>query len=702
MTQFATLPLAHIAPSLTNPRKTFNAAKLQELADSIKASGVHQAVLVRPISSARLMDTEREVQYELVAGERRYRASQLAGVDTIPAMIRVLTDDQVLEIQLVENLQRDDLSELEEAEGYQALMEHSSLTADAVGTKIGKSRAYVYARLKLLDLSQEVKQAMRDGALDFSRALLIARIPDSALQAKALAEATCTDYRGDVPSVRALQAWLQQNVMLRLDKAVFKITDTRLVQAAGSCTACPKRTGANPDLFADASSADLCIDPACYHGKEDAHRAALVAIAAKKGMQFIEGKEAKELIPQQWTDHIRGYLPLSQKREDCIKDGQTGLTLRELLGDDAPAPVLIENPYTKALIEAVPEDETEGVLTAKGLRRVDADDDGEGDKAKARGLQSWDSKALQKRLETIKDRIDANTERSTHSETLKAARKSIRGTDEGMAKLLIGPSLLRNFLTTAIDGYTAEFMAEALGYTFAQGEDKEDGLAMHIRATDHANLSRAAAIIMMECESDWTYNESTSPVRDFVCESLQVNTKTIAKTAAKEAQAQYADELREIEALIEAKNKPKKDDPPQSPLAQPKHAAGVAVDGAKPKLKPAAAARKSKLSAQDAQSGIAAAMQEQERAGTTPPEAQQGEMQSGLAVGFVTGQRVRITTNPDRLSTTARKWSGREGTVAKTNADHDPDLYDVTFKGRNGGIAMFRTDQLEAVEVATV
>ena len=274
MTQFATLPLAHIAPSLTNPRKTFNAAKLQELADSIKASGVHQAVLVRPISSTRLMDTAREVQYELVAGERRYRASQLAGVDSIPAMIRVLTDDQVLEIQLVENLQRDDLSALEEAEGYQALMAHSNISADDVGVKIGKSRAYVYARLKLLDLSQEVKQAMRDGALDFSRALLIARIPDSTLQAKALAEATHKDHLGEISGVRAFQTWLQTNVMLRLDKAVFKITDTRLVQAAGSCTACPKRTGANPDLFADASSADLCIDPTCYHGKEAAHRAA--------------------------------------------------------------------------------------------------------------------------------------------------------------------------------------------------------------------------------------------------------------------------------------------------------------------------------------------------------------------------------------------------------------------------------------------
>jgi len=115
--------------------------------------------------------------YELVAGERRYRACKLAGLNTIPAMIRSLTDDQVLEIQIIENLQRDDLTELEEAEGYDALMTHSNFTVDQVGEKIGKSRSYVYGRLKLLELTEDSKQAMRVGTLDASRALLIARIP---------------------------------------------------------------------------------------------------------------------------------------------------------------------------------------------------------------------------------------------------------------------------------------------------------------------------------------------------------------------------------------------------------------------------------------------------------------------------------------------------------------------------------------------
>jgi ParB/RepB/Spo0J family partition protein len=268
---FHNLALDRITPSLTNPRKTFDPAKLAELATSIKASGVHQPVLVRPLPGSRMADTERTVQYELVVGERRLRASALAGMDTIPAMVRTLTDDQVLEIQVVENLQRDDLTPLEEAEGYEHLMQHTGLSADELGAKVGKSRSYIYAKLKLLDLCQEVKQALRDGTVDASRALLIARIPDGKLQIKALSMATTpTGSHVDAMGVRAFSTWLQQNVMLRLEHAPFQITDAHLVPAAGSCKECPKRTGAAPDLFADVASADICTDPACHQAKEQA------------------------------------------------------------------------------------------------------------------------------------------------------------------------------------------------------------------------------------------------------------------------------------------------------------------------------------------------------------------------------------------------------------------------------------------------
>ncbi|QNK67835.1 ParB/RepB/Spo0J family partition protein [Variovorax sp. PAMC26660] len=201
--QFAVVDLNLIATSRTNPRKTFNEAKMQDLAESIRASGVHQPILLRPLPSNRLEDTFRNrgdgnplPTYELVSGERRYRASKIAGQPTIPAMIRQLSDAAVLEIQIVENLQRDDLSELEEAEGYQLLCDETGIAKDKVGERIGKSRSYVYGRMKLLELTSAPREALRTGDIDGSKALLIARIPDEKLQIKALEAATEKDHQG--------------------------------------------------------------------------------------------------------------------------------------------------------------------------------------------------------------------------------------------------------------------------------------------------------------------------------------------------------------------------------------------------------------------------------------------------------------------------------------------------------------------------
>ena len=276
MNQFQNLPLTALVTSPTNPRKNFNEGRLQELADSIAASGVHQPILVRPLPAQRLLDTAHlkpRPTHEVVAGERRYRASKLAKVDTIPAMIRALNDDQVLEIQIVENIQRDSLTELETAEGYKTLMEHNKLTAEQVGQKVSKSRSSVYGSLKLLDLHPASKLALREERISASAALLIARIPDIKLQDKAVAYASTADGAGDKPSYRTFSAWLQRNVMLNLMYAPFDIEVVTLVPAAGSCNGCKKRTDADPDLFSDISNAALCIDPPCYHAKAAAHDA---------------------------------------------------------------------------------------------------------------------------------------------------------------------------------------------------------------------------------------------------------------------------------------------------------------------------------------------------------------------------------------------------------------------------------------------
>lgn len=349
-----------IEESLTNPRKHFDQAKLGELADSIAASGVHQPVLLRPLPGSRVPETfgfRRQgaplPEYELVAGARRLRACRVAKVASIPAMIRELTDVQVVEIQIVENLQREDVTELEEAEGYEVLMRQSGLTVDQVGAKIGKSRSYVYARLKVLDLCHQAREALREGKIDFSKGLLIARIPDEALQLKALHFCSTPEWReGDPPSYRECALHVQREFMLKLDSARFKITDASLVPAAGSCRDCAKRTGANPDLFQDVKGADVCTDPKCFHSKEEAASALLKSQALERGQTIIEGREAKALMPTAYSTRVEGYLRL-----DDAQDSPTDKPLRKLIGkameQAGVQPTLVANPHKDGEIVAV-------------------------------------------------------------------------------------------------------------------------------------------------------------------------------------------------------------------------------------------------------------------------------------------------------------------------------------------------------------
>lgn len=142
------IPLNEIRSNPYQPRKHFDEEALQELADSIKQSGVFQPVIIRKSTVK---------GYELIAGERRVRASRLAGNQTIPAIIRDMDEQQMIEIAVLENLQREDLSPLEEAEAYQVLMDKLALTQVEVAERMGKSRPYIANYLRLLSLPEEVK-----------------------------------------------------------------------------------------------------------------------------------------------------------------------------------------------------------------------------------------------------------------------------------------------------------------------------------------------------------------------------------------------------------------------------------------------------------------------------------------------------------------------------------------------------------------
>ena len=144
---FIDAPMERITASKTNPRKIFDDAALADLAASIKKHGVAQPILLRPTH----VDAGITF-FEVVAGERRFRASKLAGKTTVPAIVRNLSDAEALEIQVIENLQRQDLHPLEEAEGFEVLMRENGYTADVMAEKTGKSKAYIYASLKLCAL----------------------------------------------------------------------------------------------------------------------------------------------------------------------------------------------------------------------------------------------------------------------------------------------------------------------------------------------------------------------------------------------------------------------------------------------------------------------------------------------------------------------------------------------------------------------
>ena len=150
------LQITEIEPNRNQPRREFDEEALSELAESIAQHGVLQPILVRPVGTE---------FYQIVAGERRWRASRMAGLREVPVVIRELTDNEVMEIALIENLQREDLSPVEEAKGYKALMDTYSMTQDDVAKSVGKSRSSVSNSLRILSLPETVIELIEKGNL---------------------------------------------------------------------------------------------------------------------------------------------------------------------------------------------------------------------------------------------------------------------------------------------------------------------------------------------------------------------------------------------------------------------------------------------------------------------------------------------------------------------------------------------------------
>jgi ParB family chromosome partitioning protein len=318
-TEYRSLPLANLNESANNPRRTFDPAGLNELAESIRTQGLLSPLLVRPRGPQ---------SYEIVAGARRYRAAQLAGLESVPVRIAELSDAQAIEASIVENLLRADVHPMEEASGFRALlnMEEPKYSIEQIAARTGKTPVFIAARLKLTELVPAVVEAFYRDEIGTGHALLLAKL-QPAQQEEALKACYQEQFTSNNKSkrillpVRQLQSWIEHNILLELASAPFSKDDAQLVPEAGACVDCPKRTGHNTLLFAEigAGHPDSCSDPKCYSAKVEkfvqqtiAAKPRLVQISTAYGTQ----KEGSATVPRNKYVEIHSKKPTNPKHRN--------------------------------------------------------------------------------------------------------------------------------------------------------------------------------------------------------------------------------------------------------------------------------------------------------------------------------------------------------------------------------------------------
>lgn len=252
-----------------------------ELIEDVKRRGILEPILVRDVDG----------HWELIFGERRVRAAIAAKLELVPAFKADMTDAEVIETQIAENVRRRGLHPLEEAEAFATLRDRFGHDAETIAAKCGKSRSYVFQRVKLLELAPKVRDAFLKNEINASVALEIARIANESVQLEAFKEVGKSTYDGEPVSARAAHNIITGRYMLKLADAPFDTASATLTKA-GSCAACPKRTGAQPELFADVKSPDVCTDPKCFAEKKDAGWKARVAEAKAKNQPVIPTEKA--------------------------------------------------------------------------------------------------------------------------------------------------------------------------------------------------------------------------------------------------------------------------------------------------------------------------------------------------------------------------------------------------------------------------
>ena len=289
--QIQNLPLGKIKPDPEQPRKTFNKDVLQQLSESIEEHGVLQPITVRLLNG----------HYIIVMGERRYRASKLAGKKTIPCIVRTYENNDVLEVQIIENLQRRDVEPTEEAEAIAYLSEKYASTE--IAKRLGRTDNFIRQRLKLAGLIEGFKHFVRNGEMTITLGIGVALFTPEEQQM--MLETMGEDFNAH-----------QINRMIKdqtydLEKASFDVTDKKLVPKAGSCVECPFNAANQGNLFGEGKM--VCTKSACFETKKSKSLLNLIEKSKKENVLLIPE------IRQYWADDENNQLIISQLEKNSLK-----------------------------------------------------------------------------------------------------------------------------------------------------------------------------------------------------------------------------------------------------------------------------------------------------------------------------------------------------------------------------------------------
>lgn len=340
---FKMIPLSDIAIGKTNPRKDFDQETSQELIDSVREKGVLQPVIVRASGKG----------YELVCGERRYRAAKAVQVaikdrTTIPAMIRELSDDEVIELQIIENLQRKDVHPMEEASAFKQLMDSKKFNIEEIAKRVGKSGNYVAQRLKLNDIIPEYQKAFYQNKLSLISMTKLFKISkeDQKDMFKEQMHGNGGKIQIDDSDIKEYSG--------NLNDAPFDTNDPGLDKKMGACGSCQNNTASNTLLFPEGAAGATCLLKSCFKNKaaiaydNELKKAKEDPSVALISLSYEAGKEAKELIKKGLKVIVNGYNSSVEQMEK--PDMPERKDYEENLDDgDYDSPEEMEKEYSNAL-----------------------------------------------------------------------------------------------------------------------------------------------------------------------------------------------------------------------------------------------------------------------------------------------------------------------------------------------------------------